>query len=200
MASHDLESWADRLYQTALVTLPDPTPEHIWQLARGQGRAGTAALLASALTGARPSAVPAPKSLDELLLSASAGLAIEPDGPRGGPGPMTPRSPEDVIEVWTESELTSVHAGWSLESWKPRVIDAARWLLGEIQPDNATNLPWAVHVFASLGVTDGLVEATMYAETLLHNCVVQGAGRPDGLSALILLDAARQLRLERTAK
>ncbi|MEO1585156.1 MAG: hypothetical protein AAFR96_11390, partial [Planctomycetota bacterium] len=70
----------------------------------------------------------------------------------------------------------------------------------EIQPDNATNLPWAVHVFCVLAERDGDADASLYAETLLHNCVVGGAGRPDKLSALILLDSARRLRLEASSR
>lgn len=86
-----------------------------------------------------------------------------------------------------------VHAAWLLEGWTDIAESSARWLITEIQPDNATNLPWAVHVFASLAVRDDSHEARMYAETLMHNCMVS-SGQPDTLSALILLDAAKQLR------
>lgn len=105
---------------------------------------------------------------------------------------MLPRSPDDVIEVWTETELSAVHAAWGVAGWRDAAERSAIWLVDEIQPDNATNLPWAVHVFADLGEREGRADLTMYANTLLHNCIV-GSGRPDGLSALILLDAAAQL-------
>ncbi|MEO0631783.1 MAG: hypothetical protein AAFY46_13825, partial [Planctomycetota bacterium] len=108
--------------------------------------------------------------------------------------PMQPRSRDDVIELWTERELTMVHAAWLLPGWSEAAEASARWLIQEIQPDNATNLPWAVQVFASLTIEEDSHEARMYAETLMHNCMVS-AGRPDPLSALVLLDAARQLRV-----
>ncbi len=130
---------------------------------------------------------------DDRLLAAAAGVLPIP-APPPARGPIQPRSREDVIELWTERELTMVHAAWLLEGWTDLAEASARWLIDEIQPDNATNLPWAVHVFASLSVEDGSHEARMYAETLMHNCVVS-TGRPDPLSALILLDAARQLRV-----
>ncbi|MEL6795545.1 MAG: hypothetical protein AAFO89_01860 [Planctomycetota bacterium] len=135
-------------------------------------------------------------ALDDRLLAAAGGLLPDPQPPSTD-GPIQTRSRDDVIELWTERELTIVHAGWLLPRWCAAAVSSARWLIEEIQPDNATNLPWAVHVFASLFIDEGIEEARMYAETLMHNCVVT-TGRPDDLSALILLDAARQLRVRYT--
>ena len=56
--------------------------------------------------------------------------------------------------------------------------------MDNIQPDNATNHPWAVHVFASLAVETGNFEFDLYAQSLLHNCIV-GTGKPDAFSAII---------------
>ena len=130
---------------------------------------------------------------DDYLLAAAAGLVDAPE-PFAAGSSIQARSPDDVIELWTERELTIVHASWLLDGWTSIAESSARWLVREIQPDNATNLPWAVHVFASLAIEDGSHEARMYAETLLHNCLVS-RGRPHELSALIVLDAARQLRV-----
>ncbi len=102
-----------------------------------------------------------------------------------------------AIEVWTEVELSSLHAlAWLAgrdPSLRPLVRDTARWHIENLQPDNATNHPWAVHVFAAIGVLDANPDASMYAQTLLHNCQVS-QGRPDAFSALILRDSARALR------
>ncbi len=106
-----------------------------------------------------------------------------------------------ALEVWTEIELCVLHALWHARDRFPadasistaRLVAAARWFIEHVQPDNATNHPWAVHVFAWLGVTQRDTEAEMYAGTLLHNCQVT-YGRPDALSAHILADAAWALR------
>ena len=72
--------------------------------------------------------------------------------------------------------------------FRARIDDVRRWHLEHTQPDNATNRPWALHVFLTMGTP----EAVHYAETLLHNAMVGG---PDPLSARILVDAARELGL-----
>lgn len=189
----DACSWADRIERAARLTVPDQ--EAVRAAGRApQGRRTTAGLLAACIVG--ESAGCSTSSLigrDDLLLAASAGLVSVPE-PVAGEGSIQHRSADDVIELWTERELTMVHAAWLLEGWTDIAERSARWLINEIQPDNATNLPWAVQVFASLSIQDGSAEARLYAETLLHNCMVS-AGRPDPLSALILLDAARQLRV-----
>lgn len=109
------------------------------------------------------------------------------------------------LEVWTERELSCVHAlGWLASgrgagsdrsgSLKPRLDAAMAWHIDNLQPDNATNHPWAVHLFLAWGLKAGEASATLYAEALLHNCQVN-QGRPDAFSAHVLLDAADALRV-----
>lgn len=101
-----------------------------------------------------------------------------------------------TIEVWTESELSLVHLlergadGPEARRSAERIHDAVGWHLAHTQPDNATNRPWAVHVFA----LDGRAEASLYAQTLLHNAQAGGA-MGDPLVAWILADAAQRLRV-----
>ena len=107
------------------------------------------------------------------------------------------------LEQETEKELAGLHA-WSWlnkretladarGSVDPRFDAAAQWTLANIQPDNATNHPWAIHVYLARP-TDPThnTNARMYAETMLHNCLVT-TGQPDLVSALILWDAANWL-------
>jgi len=120
-----------------------------------------------------------------------------------GDGPLWPQDGYRTIEVWTESELSSLHALWRLarinnsDDLKKRVSRLRQWHLQHTQPDNATNRPWALHVFLLAGTP----EDQHYAETLLHNCMVISA-KPDALSAWILLDAANELQhyLEKTSE
>lgn len=111
--------------------------------------------------------------------------------------PQRDNSGPIAIEVWSEVELSSLHAlGWLARkdtSLRPMVRQVAAWHIENLQPDNATNHPWAVHVFATIGVLSGNDDALMYAQTLLHNCQVT-LGRPDAFSALILRDASDALR------
>ena len=112
-----------------------------------------------------------------------------------GYGPLWLQDGYKTIEVWTESELASLHALWRLarinnsDDLKKRVSGLRQWHLQHTQPDNATNRPWALHVFLLAGSS----EDQHYAETLLHNCMVM-SGKPDSLSAWILLDAANELQ------
>jgi len=109
-------------------------------------------------------------------------------------GPLLPRSSRRTIEVWTDADLSAMHALWWLATarkrpdWHDRLAVARDWHLANTQPDNATNRPWALHVY----VLAGTPETHHYAETLLHNCMAMSA-RPDPLSAWILIDAARAL-------
>jgi len=117
--------------------------------------------------------------------------------------PQRNQSGPIAIEVWSEIELSSLHAlGWLADrdsSLRPMVRCAAAWLTENLQPDNATNHPWAVHIFATIGIIEQKPEALLYAQTLLHNCQVS-LGRPDALSALILSDAASSLHRGRIAQ
>lgn len=115
-----------------------------------------------------------------------------------GDAPILPRRDDLALEVWTEIELASMHALW----WHSRLtksldiasrLEAAiRWHLHHLQPDNATNHPWGLHVFLLYEGQNPGIGARLYAETLLSNCQVM-LGRPDRLSALLLLDAAEAI-------
>jgi hypothetical protein len=143
-----------------------------------------------ALRAARPGT----SSPDLELWRAALGLArLEVPG---GDGPLHPWSGTGAIEVWTEEELSALHALWRLARLRShagaraRALSAARWHLEHTQPDNATNRPWALHVF----LIEGSAEARAYAGTLLHNALAM-EGRATALSAWILMDAAAELRL-----
>lgn len=127
------------------------------------------------------------------------------DGLRSTSGPLLPGTPRDLfdptatwdaIEVWTEAELCALHAlshHASIDpALRPRIDSAIDWLMENVQPDNATNHPWAVHVFIDRWLRRQDQNCRMYAGTLLHNAQV-GYGRPDRFSAVILLDGARAL-------
>ena len=106
---------------------------------------------------------------------------------------------DEPIEVWTETELCVLHALWRAArlrgdgGLRARCLDAARWHLEHVQPDNATNHPWGIHVFVVLGALDGRLEAISHAEQMLHASLVR-LGRPDRLSGHILEDGGAELR------
>lgn len=114
---------------------------------------------------------------------------------REGEGPLFRHLHARAIEVWTEGELAGLHALWWLarrdDSLMRRARSAAAWLIAELQPDNATQRPWAIHAFAELAA-EGDIEADMYAQTLLLNATA-GRDKPDRFSAAILVDAAQYL-------
>ncbi|MBL8964449.1 MAG: hypothetical protein KF787_02785 [Phycisphaeraceae bacterium] len=116
-----------------------------------------------------------------------------------GRAPITGAWTDGPIEVWTERELSGLHATWSIArgpgadpGLQDRCLDAALWLMENVQPDNATGHPWAAHVFAWMWAKHGDEEARLYAETLLHNAIA-GRGRPDRFSACVLWHAAAGL-------
>ncbi|MBM4108012.1 MAG: hypothetical protein FJ255_04270 [Phycisphaerae bacterium] len=116
--------------------------------------------------------------------------------PLPSPGPLIDPAPL-ALETWTEAELAALHAlSWHARlgrEWaRARIDPAVEWTLAHLQPDNATNHPWAIHVFIDHGARTGAPESRLYAETLLHNCTV-GTGRPERFSACILADAAAWL-------
>jgi len=110
------------------------------------------------------------------------------------------------LEVWTERELACVHAlGWlvplaasdpSSASIAAALDDhlgaAMTWHLDNLQPDNATNHPWALHIFLDRALREDDGSALLYSQALLHNCQI-AQGRPDAFSAHLLLDAAEWL-------
>ncbi|MFN7019843.1 MAG: hypothetical protein ACK4WH_00770 [Phycisphaerales bacterium] len=103
-----------------------------------------------------------------------------------------------TIEVLTESDLCAIHALWSIARTlrRPelalRCLAAAEWHAAELQPDNATQSPWAIHVFVALAASTGSAAPLMEAELRLHNCMV-GRATPDLRSAFILHHAAGEL-------
>lgn len=122
------------------------------------------------------------------------------------PQPATLGTPSGAIEVWTETDLCALHAlGWlatlsTCDATRAAIRDRVRlaviWHLEHIQPDNATNHPWAVHLFAAAGCehdSPHASEADLFAQTLAHNSLVS-MGRPDRISAHILADAAAWMR------
>jgi len=152
---------------------------------------------AAALRAGRPGV----ESLDLRLwrCASEADLAVPPDLLQAAAGPLRPWGSDGPIEVWTEVELSSLHALWRLARlrreprMRDRAVAAMRWHLEHTQPDNATNRPWALHAFARRGDA----ESRLYAETLLHNVAASDA-RHEPLSRWILLDAARELALAPT--
>lgn len=116
-------------------------------------------------------------------------------------GPLWASSDWAAIEVWTEAELCGLHGLWRAgriagaadpargARLRARLKRAVHWHLEHTQPDNATNRPWAVHVF----LLDGSDEARLYGETLVHNA--QAQGNEDPASRWILADAAQELSL-----
>jgi len=111
----------------------------------------------------------------------------------GAAGPLFPQLREVAIETWTEAELSGLHAlSLVVGLDHVRVRSASDWLMAELQPDNGTNRPWAVHVFLDRWIRGREEESRLYAETLIHNCRVT-MGVPDRLSAVILASAAKAL-------
>lgn len=123
-----------------------------------------------------------------------------PDRPRtdSDAGALFPHLGSTPIEVWTETELSCLHALWwlahqrSREDWAQLVNRVAAWHIENLQPDNATSHPWALHVFLTIAERDNNPDARLYAQTLLHNCQV-ALGHPDRFSVHILHDAADAL-------
>ncbi|MEZ6232609.1 MAG: hypothetical protein R3B68_00310 [Phycisphaerales bacterium] len=124
-------------------------------------------------------------------------------------GPLLLGHETRAIEVATDAELCAIHALWAIgerhEPWRDRALAAARWCVDELQPDNATNEPWAIHAFLILEHLERDAAAGLYAQTLLHNAMVAGAGSRAGSasgdalparSAWIIRDAAMRLRRE----
>jgi hypothetical protein len=109
-----------------------------------------------------------------------------------GAGPLWPAIRPRGLEIWTEAELCGLHALWGLAmrhgrgDWRARAEAVRDWHVEHTQPDNATNHPWALHVFLLSGTPEG----EHYADTLLNNALVTG---PEPFSAWILLDSARWL-------
>lgn len=111
-------------------------------------------------------------------------------------------SSEFAIEHRTLIELCALHALWHLAEEKEmrgrgRIDLLVDWHTRELQPDNGINRPWGVHVFVMRSVEaddeEIRLNAMLHAQTLVNNCCIT-LGRPDVLSAFILLDSANALR------
>jgi hypothetical protein len=189
MPQHSLGDWVAHLRATAGPVATSPPPK--------MGQIGVPFTAVALGRPAGPVPSPAPPA-DVGLWWALAGADVNVDELFDGPGdgPLWPQTRFSGVEVWTEAELCGLHALWCLarrrgrEDWARRVDTARRWHLARTQPDNATNRPWALHVF--LLADPPSPETRLYAETLLHNALVLN-GRPDLLSAWILLDSAKRI-------
>lgn len=108
-----------------------------------------------------------------------------------------------AIEYRTMVELGALQALWAIAvrdddpGVKARAMDAARWHIEELQPDNAINRPWGLAVFVELAISekDGSFAQTaeLHAQTLLHNACIN-FGKPDLLSAFVLRNNIGLLR------
>jgi len=125
------------------------------------------------------------------------GLDASGDGPLQGLEAV--RAGQAAIEVWTERELSAIQALWTLgvtagrADWRDRALEAARWCVRELQPDNATQHPWGLNAFVWLGAS-GEADADLYAQTLVVNATV-GSGLPGRVAGLVMLAAGRSLEL-----
>jgi hypothetical protein len=143
---------------------------------------------------------PTPPAYDVGLWWALHDPSIDVDALIGEPteGGLFPQGVFQTIEVWTESDLSGIHALWRLaeqrdrDDWRRRIEAVADWHIRLIQPDNGTNHPWATHVFLLRSEHDGGRESMMHAETLVSNTMVT-FGRPDTFSRHILGDCADAL-------
>jgi hypothetical protein len=196
MQPPDLMQWVRHLRAVA---------EPVARLGSPRGAGPIDAMLEAAVWGTQVDAKPSPRGGPEVRLWAA---LVDPriDPPEIDAdefGPLFAQGLYRTIEVWTESELCGLHALWNLAQlrrgeadpslgiragWFRRVETAREWHMANTQPDNATNRPWALHVF----LLSGSKEGRHYAQTLLHNCLAIN-GRPDPLSAWILLDAANAI-------
>lgn len=113
-------------------------------------------------------------------------------------GGLFPQGVFQTIEVWTETDLSGLHALWWLagqrdrDDWRRRIEDVAAWHVRLIQPDNGTNHPWATHLFLLRADESDDRESLMHAETLVSNTMIT-FGRPDVFSRHILGDCADAL-------
>jgi hypothetical protein len=209
-----VEEWIDRLSHTGRLTIGDTdasslTTAHGFVDEQGHQRATDPWLMrwlsqSDVFDPRLGTSVPAAASVKTLDVELWRALALdEPTTMKIGAGPMHSSQPAmGAIEAWTECELSALHALWHLEArglangqcaGQRHSLRVARWHVDNTQPDNATNLPWAIHVFVALAAIEADAEAGLYAQTQLHNCQIS-MGRPDRRSALILADAARALR------
>lgn len=127
------------------------------------------------------------------------GISIEQLVSDDPAGPLLKHPAGTALETLTEADLCAIHGLWSLAARRRRLdlaarcLAAAEWHLSELQPDNATNTPWAVHIMAILGLVRAIPLADFDAQTRLNNAIVAGGGTPDRRSAMILHHAAHEI-------
>jgi hypothetical protein len=201
------QQWASALHASAARTLGERpiVPDACTFRDERASRLAVDEPFLCALAGRALPAASAPLGPDELLWRAAAGDAsIDVDSLICSPGEA--RAPvlaalqgqRVAIEVYTERLLCATHALWRLArarnrpEWRDRCAAGCAWLIENLQPDNATNYPWGVHVLVLLTPRLG-IDADLYAQALLHNCQVM-LGRPDVRSAWVLQDAAAELQ------
>lgn len=212
MTASELLNWSDRLRALAMASLPDAPIGPGSSLQQRQAfatdfrdeagvRRSTDGHLISHLLGlgVGPHAERGDGEPEEQLWRA----VLEPGSPLdcidlGGSSALVPSARSLGLEAWTEMELSCLHALSTIAAtrrdkliWN-RCLRAAEWHLAELQPDNGTNRPWAVHAFVS--ISESHPHALLHAGTLVHNARVE-RGRPERRSALILLHSALVLRM-----
>jgi hypothetical protein len=203
-------AWSERLRHAAARTLGAPAPPT--DPARfademGHRRAVDGSFLAwraaceGQVVGPMNSRAGEPTDLRLWRAVLDRSVDVEPRTAGGGRAPVTPTESFATIEVWTETELCALHALWRVGDVRrrhdliERCLGAADWHIEHLQPDNATNHPWAIHVFIIAAQRSGSFEHELHAQAMLHNCQL-ALGRPDALSAHILMDAAECLERE----
>ena len=209
MARRTLVDWADLLERTAAPTLRtlgidldadrSAVAGFVASFADeyGHRRAADTPFLAATLGLERPGDPAAPDAggLDVRMWHAAGGApmpACRPSGSLGDPGDVG-------IEAWTETELAALHGLLFIAARDRdrgrllRCRAAATWHVAELQPDNATARPWAIHAFVDLACATDDGAAQVHAETMLSACQI-ALGHPDRLAAMILRDAGRTLR------
>ena len=100
---------------------------------------------------------------------------------------------DDNPEPWWQNEMVILHAlhSFALRYDVPAVLNrtlaCSDYHLREIQPDHATNEPWAVHAYGSH------IDGNVTAETLLHAGYIQHGGVLGPIARAICTDAASSL-------
>ncbi len=206
--SSQIQIWQgrlDRLARAVLSDLPDPggscdRPERRAAIDGFSDESGVRRAIDSAVLGRVFGVPPGPMPEDATpdlqwwwaLAAGGAAPVPEPSGP------LTRRREDQGIELWTEIELGALHAAWSLaidredEPLLARCMDACRWHIAELQPDNATNHAWAIHAFVIYAGVFDCSEADLHAQTLLHACMMT-SGKPDRFSGLLMYESADAL-------
>ncbi|CAN0525435.1 unnamed protein product, partial [Laminaria digitata] len=97
--------------------------------------------------------------LDERLWWGVVDDQAMPHGLIAPSGGLLPDPDALAIEYRTMVELGALHALWAQaldrddQTLRARAMDAARWNIEELQPDNAINRPWGLAVFLELAIS-----------------------------------------------